>query len=163
MAVDIYCKIDGVDGESTDEKYPKWIEISSFDHSVNQAVSQASSTGGRTGGKADFSPFTVVKTIDSATCDLNIHCANGKHIPLVEIECCLATEDKHTFMKYTMEDVIVSAVTAGGSVDAGETRPTEQVAFVYGKLKWEYTPIDQTGSPGASIDRSWNLELNKQE
>ena len=66
-------------------------------------------------------------------------------------------------MKYTMEDVIVSSVTAGGSADSAEVRPTEEVSFAYGKMVWEYTPIDQKGAPGPAATRTWNLETNKQE
>ncbi|HEC16790.1 MAG TPA: type VI secretion system tube protein Hcp [Sedimenticola sp.] len=160
MAFDAFLKIEGIDGESTDDKHRDWIEILSYNHGVSQPVSSASATGGRTGGRADFQDFSIVKTADKATPDLNLFCANGKHIPKVELELCLATEDKHTFMKYTLEDVIVSSVSIGGG--GGEDRPTESVTFSYGKIKWEYTPIDQTGKAGSATDRTWDLEANKQ-
>jgi type VI secretion system secreted protein Hcp len=38
----------------------------------------------------------------------------------------------------------------------------ENVSFAYGKVKWEYTPIDHTGKPGSATDRTWDLEANKQ-
>ena len=160
MAFDAFLKIEGVDGESTDDAHSDWIEILSYNHGVSQPISSASATGGRTGGRADFQDFSVVKTSDKATPDLNLFCCNGKHIPKVELELCLATEDKHTFMKYTLEDVIVSSISIGGG--GGEDRPTESVTFCYGKFKWEYTPIDQTGKAGSATDRTWDLELNKQ-
>jgi type VI secretion system secreted protein Hcp len=162
MAVDIFMKIDGADGESTDDKHQKWCELVSYSHGVSQPVSGASGTGGRTGGRANFEPFVGIKEIDNATPDLNIKCAKGEHIPKVEVELCLATGDKHTFMKYTLEDVIVSSVTPSGST-GDESKPYETVAFAYGKIKWEYTPIDHTGKPGSTTDRTWSLEKNKQE
>lgn len=161
MAFDAFLKIEGVDGESSDDAHDKWIEVLSYSHGVSQPASSASATGGRTGGRADFQDFNIVKTVDAATPELNIKCAKGEHIPKVEMELCLASGDKHTFMKYTLEDVIVSAVMPGGS--AGGDKPMENVSFAYGKIKWEYTPIDQTGSPGATTDRTWNLETNKQD
>jgi type VI secretion system secreted protein Hcp len=161
MAVDIFLKIEGIDGESTDEKHEKWIEILSYNHGVSQPVSGVSATGGRTGGRADFQNLSVVKTIDNATCDLNIKCAKGEHIPKIELELCLATGEKHTFMKYTLEDCIVTSVAPGGSA-GGEVKPMENVSFAYGKIKWEYTPIDHTGKPGSATDRTWDLEKNKQ-
>lgn len=162
MSVDMFMKIEGIDGESTDDKHPKWIELLSYSHGVSQPVSGASRSGGRTGGRADFQDMTITKTLDAATPDLNMHCCNGKHIPKIEIELCLATDDKHTFMKYTMEDVIISSVSPGGSADSGEVKPLETVSFAYGKIKWEYTAIDHTGSPGAATDRTWDLEKNVQ-
>lgn len=160
MAVDMFLKIEGIDGESTDDGHQQWIEILSFNHGVSQPVSGASGTGGRTGGRADFHDFIITKTLDNATPDLNMHCCNGKHIPKIEVELCLATEDKHTFMKYEMENVIVSSVSPGGST--GDVKPLETVSFAYGKIKWEYTSIDTAGAAGASVDRTWSLEENKQ-
>lgn len=162
MAVDMFMKIDGVDGESSDDAHDKWIEILSYSHGVSQPVSGASATGGRTGGRADFQDLVVMKTIDNATCDLNIKCAKGEHIPMIELELCLATGDKHCFMKYVLEDCIVTSISPGGS-QSDEIKPTEQVSFAYGKIKWEYTPIDHTGAPGSSTDRTWSLEKNVQE
>ena len=161
MAVDMFLEIAGIPGESTDDAHTDWIEIVGFNHGVSQPVTGASGTGGRTGGRADFQPFSVTKTIDKATADLHIYCANGKHIPTVVAEFCLATEDKHCFMKYTLSDVIVNVVSPNGS--EGGDRPTEEVSFAYGKIKWEYTPIDHAGAAGATVDRTWNLEKNKQE
>jgi type VI secretion system secreted protein Hcp len=162
MAVDIFMKIEGADGESTDKAHDKWCELLSFSHGISQPTSGASGTGGRTGGRANFDNFVAVKTIDNATPDLNIKCAKGEHIPKVEVELCLATGDKHTFMKYTMEDCIVTSVVPGGT-QSDETKPLETVSFAYGKIKWEYTPIDHTGKPGSTTDRTWNLETNVQE
>ena len=163
MAVDMFMKIEGIPGESTDEAHAEWMELLSFNIGVSQPVSGTSGTGGRTGGRADFQDFTITKTIDMGSPDLAIYCASGKHIPSIEIELCLATEDKHTFMKYEMTDVIVSSVNNDGSSVGDEVRPTEVVTFAYGKLMWEYTPIDQTGAAGAASTRTWNLETNKQE
>jgi type VI secretion system secreted protein Hcp len=162
MSADMFLKIDGVDGESTDDAHDKWIEVQSYSLGVSQPVSGVSATGGRTGGRADFQDLAIVKTIDNATPDLNIKCAKGEHIPKVELELCLATGDKHTFMKYTLEDCIVTSISPGGSA-GGETKPLENVSFAYGKIKWEYTPIDHTGAPGSATDRAWNLEKNIQE
>lgn len=162
MSVDMFMKVEGVDGESSDDAHDKWIELLSYNHGVSQPASGVSATGGRTGGRADFQDFSVIKTIDNATPDLSIKCAKGEHVPKVEVELCLASGDKHTFMKYTMEDCIVTSVSPGGGSE-GESKPTEAVTFAYGKIKWEYTPIDHTGAPGSTTDRTWNLETNVQE
>lgn len=163
MAVDIFLKIEGIDGESTDDAHDKWIELESCNQGVSQPVSAASATGGRTGGRADFEHLRITKTVDAATPDLCIACCSGKHIPKVEVEFCLATEDKHKFLKFELENVIVSSISSGGSGGEYGTKPQETVTFAFGKIKWEYTPIDDTGKPGAAVDRTWSLEKNVQE
>lgn len=160
MAVDIFMKIEGIDGESTDDGHPKWFELESANSGVSQPVSGASATGGRTGGRADFQDICVVKTVDNATPDIYIYCATGKHIPKIELEFCLATEEKHCFHKCTIEDCIVTSITCGGT-SQDETKPLETVCFAYGKIKWEYTPIGNDGKPGSTTERAWDLEKNK--
>jgi type VI secretion system secreted protein Hcp len=162
MAVDMYLQIEGIPGESTDDAHSEWIQVRSYSHGVSQPASDTSATGGLTGGRADFEELTIEKTLDVATPDLNIYCAKGTHIPTVVLELCLATGDKHTFMKYELTDCIIKAVAPGGA-STDDIKPTEAVKIAYGKIKWEYTPIDSTGSPGSPTDRTWNLEKNIQE
>lgn len=163
MAIDMYMKIEGIDGESTDDKHRKWIELRSFSWGVSQPASIASSTGGRTAGRADFQDFTVTKLVDMASPNIYLFCANGRHIPKVTVEFCLATGEKHPFMKYVMEDVIISAAAPGGQSVGDELRPLETVALNYGKIEWEYTPIDHAGKKGATVKQGWDLEANKQK
>ena len=159
MAVDMFLKVDGIPGESTDDAHAEWIELISFSHGVDQPTSGSSRTKGRTGGRADFGAFKVEKSIDTSSPDLNIFCASGQHIPTVELEMCLATGDKHTFMRYVLKDVIVSSYSIHGG---SEDRATEEVEFNYGEIEWEYTPIEHDGSAGAAIGRGWSLEKNVQ-
>lgn len=161
MSVDMFMKIDGIDGESTDSKHEKWIEVLSYTHGVVQPVSGASGTGGRTGGRADFMDFSITKVLDTASTELSLHCAKGKHIPEITFECCLASDEKHTFMKYTLKDCVITSVCPSCST-ASETKPDESVTLAYGEITWEYSPIDHTGSPGAAAGRTWSLEKNKQ-
>lgn len=160
MAVDMFVEMKPINGESSDDKHKDWIEILSFNQGVTQPVSSASRTGGRTGGRADFSPFCFSKVMDKATPDLNKFCAQGTHIATVNVELCLASEEKHVFMKYELSDVIIQSVTVGGS-QQDESRPTEDVCMAFGKIKWEYTPIDQTGKGAAAAKAEWDLEANK--
>ena len=46
MAFDCFLKIEGVPGESTDDKHGDWIELLSYSHGVSQPSSGAQSSGG---------------------------------------------------------------------------------------------------------------------
>lgn len=60
MAFDAFIKIDGIDGESTDEKHTNWIEALDFGTGVRQKVSRtASSAGGASAERADFREFVL--------------------------------------------------------------------------------------------------------
>lgn len=157
----IFCKIEGIDGESLDDKHKKWIGVTNVSHGLQQTISEASTTGGRTGGGAFFQDVTFSKVVDTSTPDLNLYCASGKHIPKVEIEFCLETDEKHVFLKYTLEDVIISSVSINASAGPGSAAPTESVSLNTGTIQWEYTAIDEQGSPAAKIDRKWSLTEQK--
>ncbi|MCP3874696.1 MAG: type VI secretion system tube protein Hcp, partial [Desulfobacteraceae bacterium] len=68
MAYDAFIKIDGIDGESTDDKHHGWIEIIRHGMGVKQTVSTtASSAGGASAERADFSDFSIRKYLDKSS------------------------------------------------------------------------------------------------
>lgn len=168
MAYDGFLKIDGIPGESTDDAHKDWIEVLDYRHDIQQAGgAQVSRAGGRAGARVDIDDFSITKALDKSTPTLAQHCCTGKHIPQVIIELCEAAGSKHTYMKYTLADVIISAVKAVrkreglSTLDEGQSRPLEEIIFKFGTIKWEYTPVDHTGKAGAAAIAGWSLETNK--
>lgn len=159
MAADNFCKIDGIDGESTDDKHNKWIEVLSYSWGVSQMASaSASSSGGGTTQRADFNDLTITKLLDSASPKLSIACAQGDHIKEVKLELCRAGGDKLLYMEYKMSNVVISSVQQGGG---GGSEPVETVTFNYGKIEWTYTKQKRAdGSGGGNVPAGWNLETN---
>src|SRR5919109_1032111 len=98
MATDTFLKIDGIPGESTDDKHKDWIEFLSYNHGMSQPVSAASGTGGRTSQRVNMSDFSVMKMLDKSSPHLAQACCDGRHIKEVKVELCEASGDKHTFM-----------------------------------------------------------------
>src|SRR5207249_4537149 len=110
MAFDTFCKIDEIEGESTDDKHPKWIEVISYKHSMEQPASAASATGGRSAERVDMDDFTITKYVDASTPYLALFCCNGKTVKEVKIELCLASGEKHPYKSYLLTNVMVSKV-----------------------------------------------------
>ena len=160
MAVDTFIQIEGIPGESTDDKHKNWIEVLSYSHGVTQMSTGSRSTGGAaTGGRCDHQDFSFVKGLDKATPELNLHCCNGKHIKKITLEQCRATGDKQPYMKYVLEDVIISSVSIGGG---GGGIPTESITMNYGKINWVYTETDhKTGKKKGEVKKWWDLVANK--
>jgi len=159
MPADIFLQINGIPGESTDDKHKDWIEVLSYSSGVSQRSSGERSTGGAaTGGRCDHQDFSIVKGLDKASPELNLHCSNGKHIDKITIELCLATGDKQPYMVYKLVDSIVSSVSIGG----GGGRPNESVTFNYGAIYWTYIETDhESGKKKGEIKKWWNLIHNK--
>ena len=161
MAFDGFIKIEGIDGDSTDENHKNWIEIQSYSHGLHQQVGGSRSSGGAaTAGRVDHNDFSFMKEIDKATPLLTLHCCNGKHIPKVEVELCRAGDKKNVFMKWTLEDVIVASVQTDGA--SGSAMPSESVSLNYGKVLWTYTNTDpKKGTTGGKVESSWDTKTNK--
>ena len=163
MAFDAFLKIEGIPGESTDEKHADWIEILSYSCAITQTASaSASSGGGASSERADFSDFSIVKTLDKASPKIAVSCADGTHIPMVTLELCRAGTDKVKYMEYKMSNCIVSSCRPGGSAQGGESLPLEEVSFNYGKVEWSYTQQKRAdGGGGGQVAAGWDLQLNK--
>jgi type VI secretion system secreted protein Hcp len=161
MAFDCFLKLEGIDGECTDDAHQKWIEVLSYSHGVSQPASGSlSSGGGLSAERCDHQDFSVVKTLDKASPKLNLFCCNGKHIETVKVELCRAGGDKLKYMEYTMSNVIVSSVRPGGSAQGEEHLPLEEVSFNYGKIEWTYTET-ALGKTGGNVETHWDLVTNK--
>lgn len=161
MATNTYLNCDPIKGESTDEKHKDWIEVFSFSHSLSQPMSGAGGTGGRGAARADFGSFAISKSVDNATVDLNMYCAKGTHIAKVELEVCQETDEKVCYLKYELENAMIQSVSINGG---GSDRPTETVSFVYDKISWSYTPVNNDGTAGTTVGpKKWNLETNMAE
>ena len=163
MAFDAFLKIEGIPGESTDDKHKEWIKVLSYNFSVTQRPSGSASTaGGASAERATFSDFSVVKTLDKASPKLFEACATGRHIPTVTLELCRAGGDKLKYMEYKLSNVIISMNRPGGTSQAGEPLPQEEIAFNYGKIELAYTQQNRAdGSGGGQVASGWNLETNK--
>ena len=114
MASDTFIKIEGIEGESTDDKHKKWIEILSYNHGVSQMASASvSGTGGSSSQRADFQDFSIVKVLDRTSPLLAKACVEGRTIKEVTIELCRAGGDKQPYMEYRMTNAIISSVSIG--------------------------------------------------
>jgi len=148
-AVDMFLKIEGVDGESKDKSHGKEIDILSLSWSGALQYAKASTTG-----KGSLDVFAVTKSIDKATTKLVEALLTGQHIAEAKIVVRSAGGNPVEYLKYTLKDIMVSSYSTGGS--SGEDRPTESVSFSYGKVEVEYTELNPDGTPKQVIVQGWD-------
>lgn len=157
MAVDMFIKIPGADGESDDDAHADEIRVSSFSWGASQ---QGSANVGRGGGagKVNMQDFSFTHNVDKASPNLFLFCCNGKHLDEVVFIARKAGEDPLEYLKFTFTDVLVSSVQQGGS-EAGDL-PVETVSLNFAKVEVGYTPQKPDGTGDTEITAGFDLAKN---
>lgn len=160
MALDMFIDIDGADGETADKTWAskKAIDVLAWSWALSNSGS-GHIAGGSGAGKVNVQDLSFTHYIDAASPFLMLFCANGKHIPKAVLTVRKAGENPVEYVIMTLEEVLVTSVSTGGS--GGEDRLTETVSLNFAKVKVEYQKQDKTGKPdGAKIPFSWDIKQN---
>ena len=157
MAVDMFLKIDGVDGEAVDHAHGGEIDVLAWSWGMSQSGSMHTGSGGGA-GKVSVQDVSITKYIDKSSPNLIKTCCTGKHYPEAKITVRKAGDKPVEYYIITMTDVLVTSISTGGS--GGEDRLTENVSLNFAKVKVEYTPQAKDGSAGATVETGFNIEEN---
>ena len=157
MAVDMFIKIKGIDGESRDKVHKNEIDVLAWSWGMSNSGS-AHVGGGMGAGKVNVQDLSLTKYIDKSSPDLMKHTCNGKHIGDAVLVVRKAGGTPLEYIKITMTDVLVTSVSTGGS--GGEDRLTENVTLNFAKVKVEYKEQTATGTVGATPSMEWHIAEN---
>jgi len=159
MAVEIFLKLDGIDGESEKKGAEGWIEIFSFSNGASNPSSVAFGTGSGA-GKVDISSLSLQKQLDKSSPLLFQKCCQGTHVAtghmIVRESTGGATTE--TYFQYDMTEVFVDSISWGGA--AGGGKPSESVSLSAKSLTVTYWPQDSTGKLGSKIPFGWDVSKN---
>jgi type VI secretion system secreted protein Hcp len=161
MAIDVYLQIDGIKGESQDDKHKDWIECSSVVWGITQPKSATASTsGGHTAERAELADITLHKLADLASPILMQTCAAGKTIPKAKFEFMRADGDgtRVKYFEIEMENVLIGHVNPG--IAPGDIM-SESVGLKFSKVKWKYTQQKVGGGIGGNTAGGWDLAANR--
>src|ERR1700761_2865831 len=129
MAVEIFLKLDGIDGEAQADGHANEIEIFSFSLGASNPSSVAFGTGSGA-GKVDISSMSLQKQLDTASAKLFGACCSGKHIASGKLVVREAGGDKPVeYYTLDLTEVFIDSVSWGGA--AGGGKPSESVALSF--------------------------------
>lgn len=159
--VDIFIKLDGINGESKDDKHKGEIDVFAYDLKVDQEGTRHVGSGGGA-GKATFDDLTIFAQVDTSTTDLFQCCASGKHITNGVLTLRKAGDKPLEFLIVTLHDIIVSSVKFHAP-NSDEPRHLVEVKLNYAKIKIKYYPQADSGAAGVSTEGGWDIAANKAE
>jgi len=159
MAYDAFLKLDGMDGESTDDKYPGWVEVQSFSMGVTHLTTIGSATGGAGSGRTSVGELQIQKVVDKSSAVLFQKCATGEHFSKGKLVVRKAGGTQMEYLIYEMENVFVTSIHFSSA--GGEENANESLSLAYGKVRFNYHPQNANGSQGTAIIGGWDQIGNK--
>jgi type VI secretion system secreted protein Hcp len=156
MAVDVFLKIKGIEGESADGGHPNEIDILSYSWGVSN-TGTASTGGGMGAGKASFQDFSFMMLMNKATPKLMTACATGEHIADATLSCRKAGGKQQDYMVYKFYDLLISSYQTSASSET----PTESISFNFAKMEMLYKVQDAKGELTNGPEFKYNVKKNE--
>ena len=138
-AVDMFLKIDNVQGESEDDVHRNEIDV--------LAWSWGSSSNGRSTCIQDVG---VTKWVDLSSPTLLMGQIMGKEYDEATLTVRKAGEQPLEYIVINFKNVSITSISTGGS--GGEDRLTENISFNFENATYTYTPQNEDGSAGAEVE-----------
>jgi type VI secretion system secreted protein Hcp len=160
MAVDMFLKITGIAGESTDKIHSGEIEVLAWSWGATQSGTTHQGSGGGA-GKANFQDISFTKYIDKGSPLLLMNLATGKHITDATLVVRKAGGTPLEYLKIKMSEIIVASVATGGS--GGEDRLTENVTLNFAKFDLEYVQQKPDGTGFPAVIAKFDIAANAQD
>jgi type VI secretion system secreted protein Hcp len=151
-AEEIFLKIEGIKGESSDGPQKNAIVLLSYSQSFTRSPS-----GGVT---ANCGAVKVTKQIDRSSAPLIGAVLTGRRFPTAVITFRRSGPEPFEYYKVTLTDVHIESII---QTDASPTDPTsilEQITLTAVTFKFEYTMQSATGAPTAPIVFAWDCVKN---
>lgn len=161
MAVDMFLKLEGVKGESTDKVHAGEIDVLAWSWGMSNSGS-AHMGGGAGSGKVNVQDISITKYVDAASNALIGAACSGKHFAEAKLVVRKAGGTPLEYIVITLTEVMITSVTTGGS--GGEDRLTENISLNFAKFMFSYQPQKPDGGKdGGTKDVTFDIAANSSE
>ena len=163
MASVYFLQIDGIEGQASDAKHEKWLDLLSFSHGAQQNVNVQASSDVQ--GRGQYLPFTFTHAVDKASPKLQLSCMKGEVIKTAKFEYCRVLGGAQTpVYELTLNSVRVARAEVKTinpqPDDPASQQPVEEVELVAAEIVVKVTPIKPDGSKDGAIETKWNQVTN---
>ena len=156
--MDLFLKIDGIAGESTDKAHRGELDASAFSWGEHVQVVPTGGAGGGAGvGKVTIGDLQVVLPTSLASPLLMVSCASGRHHATAKLT--VRRDGKvEDLLVIKLQDVMITSYRAG--VNESDTIATDQISLAFQKIEMTVTSIGPKGGPGQSVRAGWDVDAN---
>jgi type VI secretion system secreted protein Hcp len=131
-AVSAFLEAEGFEGESTNAKFQKAIDVLSWSWGVTNP-----------GGKPFFTSFSIQKNLDRTSPKLMEYAGTAQVIPRAKLRVIKVGGDQQEFLRYCFAGVRVVSIQQSGT---GGDSISESMSFSYEHIVQRYSQQDPDGS-----------------
>ncbi|MGB7588595.1 MAG: type VI secretion system tube protein Hcp [Solirubrobacterales bacterium] len=155
MAIELWLKLAGIEGEGARSGFEKQIQLDSFDWAFHNASSPTGA--GRGAGRVEATGISCTKRVDKASPKLFAAVTTGKHFDKAVLTALKAGGDKAVdYMKIEFDTLFVVDLHESGA-SGGDEVPRENVSFAFGKVTVTYNEQKADGTKGAATVASYDF------
>jgi type VI secretion system secreted protein Hcp len=157
--VDAFLKLEGIKGEARDKKHAGEIEVRKWEWKLENTGS-AHFGGGAGAGKCQVGDIKILKLVDLSSPILMKACTTGQHIAKgVMIQRKAGGSTALEYVKIELSEILVSSIRPVSADNVPLL--LEEVELNFSKFKITYTPQDEKGAGGASVDFGYDIQKNE--
>jgi type VI secretion system secreted protein Hcp len=154
---DYFLRVDGILGESLDDRHRDWIDLLTFSWGVSSSVNPLATSPGTPASKSAPVDFTYIARTSRASPRLFLACARGTRINNVLLEVVKPGAVQMVFLKVNLQDVRVASFNEAPGDDG---LPLDVVRLRYAKLTDTYTRQRQDGSADTPVVAGFDFAAN---
>lgn len=155
----LFMKVDGVKGSSTDKDYKDWIVIDNFNLNVTNASSYDGSSGLTSGSNVYMTPVNISKTADVASIPLIDLLQQAKPVKEIILVKTQHINDKRIEeRRITLKDCFIAAYDSQLQNVSGPTH--ESFVLAYGIIQQEMNTVTSDGKASKQGPIGWNRLTN---
>jgi|tagenome__1003787_1003787.scaffolds.fasta_scaffold20876098_2 type VI secretion system secreted protein Hcp len=160
---DMFLKLDGIAGDSTDDKHKGEINLTSIAFALGRGGDGTGSAAGVVGAaptaKGRLQTLRVDKFYDAASPKLLRAAASGQHIKSAVLTFRRSSDNDVEFLRYTLSDVQVTSYDQGGK--DGDARDLgsleEEVGLTAARVHVTEQTADSNGNKGPVVSADWTV------
>jgi type VI secretion system secreted protein Hcp len=150
--VDMFMRVSGIAGESTDSVHAGDIDILSFQWGANSNAAVNGTVPIPTGS---FSDITVTKRVDKSSPKLTLQTLLGTPVASVILYVRSKGTNPLEYLRITLSNVWISGITQGAFYSDSTT---ETVTLRYYQIRIDVVTLLANGNVGPTDTRTWNIQ-----
>ena len=158
MAVDMFMKLEGIQGESKDAHNPGEIEVLSWNCGMTEPRGSADRNRRSGGPRVEDVSFTHY--VDRSSPILMLKLISGAILSNGRLLVRRATPDKpFEFYRIFLKNIALVTISTESKIDTQiETKLIETVSLRFEEFKVEYVEMDTNNNPVGTTEASWKIE-----